>query len=131
MMKSDEDLYACHEIPERDRIRLLLAFPPIYPVVKADHGTLSFGVGRDFHLPPPLRITLTGHIDDGAGLEVFSVPVDGESQRPDGGMFHITWSLNPDRSSQESNEVLACLKPEAMQSTSFVGRPEIKVSNPD
>ena len=50
MMKSDEDLYACHEIPERDRIRLLLAFPPIYPVVKADHGTLSFGVGRDFHL---------------------------------------------------------------------------------
>ena len=128
LTKPDEVLYACHEIPERDRDRLLLDFSPIYPVVKANHVTLSFGVGRDFHLPPPPRITLTGHIDDGAGLEVFSVLVDGESQRPDGGIFHITWSLNPDRSSHESNEVLSRLKPKAVRSTSFVGWPAIKVS---
>ena len=131
MTKSDEVLYACHVIPERDRDRLLLAFPPIYPVVKADHVTLSFGVSGDFHLPPPPRITLIGHVDDGAGLEVFSVLVDGACRRPDGGVFHITWSLNPDRFSREANEVLSRLKPVAVQSASFVGLPEIKVSNPD
>jgi hypothetical protein len=35
--------------------------------------------------------------DDKNGLQALLVSVDGETVRPDGGIYHITWSLDPDR----------------------------------
>jgi hypothetical protein len=35
------------------------------------------------------------------------VQVEGSSERPDGGTYHITWSLAPGRKAVESNDVIA------------------------
>jgi hypothetical protein len=39
-------------------------------------------------------------------VEALVVSVDGSVDRPDGSIFHITWSLGDGRSAKESNDVL-------------------------
>lgn len=34
------------------------------------------------------------------------VAIGGSTDRPDGGTYHITWSLGPGRKARESNDVL-------------------------
>ena len=35
------------------------------------------------------------------------VAIEGETGRPDGSTWHITWSLGPGRKAKESNDVIA------------------------
>lgn len=50
---------------------------------------------------------MVGRADDDAGVEALVVAIDGETMRPDGGRFHITWSLATRRAARESNDVIA------------------------
>lgn len=50
-----------------------------------------------------------GHVDDGAGVEALVVAIDGSTARPDGKVWHITWSLGDGRAARESNDVIARL----------------------
>ena len=88
------------------RETLLVRFAPRYPRVVAHHVTLTFG---DRAAPPPGDVTaaVVGEADDGAGVQALVVAIDGATARPDGGTFHITWSLGPGREPKESNEVIA------------------------
>lgn len=85
-----------------DRTRLLGAHPPVYRPV-ADHVT----VPATDELPQPARIRIVGRVDDGEGVEAMVVEVDGGTARPDGGTWHITWSLAEGRRAKESNNVIA------------------------
>jgi hypothetical protein len=88
------------------REALLVRFPPRYGIVVAHHVTLKFG---DETAQPPGEVAaeVVGEADDGAGVQALVAAVDGTSARPDGGTFHITWSLAPGREAQESNEAIA------------------------
>jgi hypothetical protein len=88
------------------RDALLARFPPRYPVVVAHHVTLKFG---DETAQPPTETVaeIVGEADDGAGVQALVVAIDGGPARPDGGTFHITWSLAQGREARESNEVIA------------------------
>jgi hypothetical protein len=91
------------------RAALLKRFPPSWPDVIADHVTLrTGGTAAD---PPPrsVQAEIVGSVDDGAGLQALVVAVDGTTERPDGGIYHITWSLDRSRGRKpvESNAVLA------------------------
>ena len=91
------------KIDRGNRERLLAAFPPRYAEVVADHVTHKpDGSG----VPAAARIRIVGHVDDGKGVEAMVVTVDGETARPDGSIYHITWSLGPGRRAVESNDVL-------------------------
>ena len=87
------------------REALLAAVPPRWPVPIADHVTLP----GTLDLPPPAAIVIVGEADDGAGVQALVVTVNGTSERPDGGTFHITWSLDRARGRRavESNAVIA------------------------
>ncbi|MFN3457769.1 MAG: hypothetical protein ACK4Z8_09360 [Novosphingobium sp.] len=91
---------------DRDqRDALLAALPPRYERAVADHVTLSVS-GTD--LPDPVSTAaIIGHVDDGTGVEAFVVAIDGDTHRPDGGTWHITWSLAEGRAAKESNDVIA------------------------
>lgn len=89
-----------------DRARLLSAIPPAYPRVMAHHVTLRFGVGAGFPLPVEQEGVVIGLSDDGAGLQALVVEIGGTTRRPDGSVYHITWSLGPGRQPVESNAVL-------------------------
>jgi hypothetical protein len=52
---------------------------------------------------------IVGRSDDGRGVEAMVVQIDGSTGRPDGGTYHITWSLGAGRRAVESNDVIkAC-----------------------
>lgn len=85
------------------REMLLRDNPPHYADVVADHVTLESGGAT---LPPEVRAAIVGRVDDGAGVDVMVVAIDGATDRPDGSTYHITWSLGPGRRAIESNDAI-------------------------
>ena len=98
--------YAGWLVDAADRVALLSRFPPRYALVVAHHVTLKFG---EHTAEPPRTVMaeIVGEADDGVGVQALVVAIDGSSNRPDGGTFHVTWSLEPGREAKESNEVIA------------------------
>lgn len=89
------------------RHALLRRLAPKYSRAIADHVTLKPHVAADAPLPPPCRAEIVGRSDDRRGVEAMVVRVDGSTERPDGGTYHITWSLSPGRKARESNDAIA------------------------
>ena len=94
------------KLPRELRDELLRRFPPKYDNVVADHVTLNVGASPETPLPREVGAEIVGRADDGTSLECLVVTIDGTTDRPDGSTNHITWSLGPNRSAKESNDVL-------------------------
>jgi hypothetical protein len=90
-----------------DREALLERFPPEWPDVVADHITLDADAGQHDALPEATHAEIIGGISDGQGLQAMVVAIGGGPERPDGGTYHITWSLERGRRAVESNDVIA------------------------
>lgn len=89
------------------RGEMLRHIPPRYANVVADHVTLAVRVSEDTPLPDAVSAIAVGHVDDGRGVEALVVSIEGETARPGGSTYHITWSLGPKRKARESNDVLS------------------------
>jgi hypothetical protein len=89
------------------RRELLQQFPPRYKSVVAHHVTLRSRVAEDSALPEEQHGEVIGRADDGSGVEALIVRIDGTTDRPGGGTYHITWSLAEGREAKESNGVIA------------------------
>ena len=94
------------KVDTNERDRLLQRFPPKYGRPIADHVTLRAKVAGDSPLPHAVQARIVGYVDDGKGVEAMVVELDGTTERPDGGTYHITWSLAGDRKAKESNDVI-------------------------
>lgn len=96
------------KLDRAQREQLLDRFPPRYPDAVADHVTLKANAAGQ---PVPDRVdaAIVGRADDGDSLEAMVVTVDGKTARPDGSVFHITWSLDKakGRQARESNDLLS------------------------
>lgn len=106
-------------IDRGERDRLLQRFPPRYANVIADHVT--YGHVPEAELPAHERAELIGRADDGAGVEAMVVELGGNSERPTGGTYHVTWSLGPGREAVESNAVIAAHGWQPLAETTSVG----------
>ncbi|HEX8380704.1 MAG TPA: hypothetical protein VF619_09185 [Allosphingosinicella sp.] len=95
------------KVDREQRKELLQQFPPRYREVDADHVTLRTAAAEDAPLPDETLGEIVGRADDGRGVEAMVVAIGGTTDRPDGSVYHITWSLEPGRKAQESNDVLA------------------------
>jgi hypothetical protein len=95
------------KVDREQRKELLQQFPPRYREVDADHVTLRTRAAEDASLPEETNGEIVGRADDGRGVEAMVVAIAGTTDRPDGGTYHITWSLEPGREAQQSNDVLA------------------------
>jgi hypothetical protein len=89
-----------------DREQLLQRFAPRYAKTIADHVTLKPRVAHDSALPAETQGVIVGRSDDGRGVEAMVVQIDGNTARPDGSTWHITWSLAEGRKAVESNDVI-------------------------
>jgi hypothetical protein len=98
------------KLDREQRKELLQQFPPAYGAVDADHVTLQVKAADDAPLPEETLGEIIGRVDDGRGVEAMVVAIGGTADRPDGSIYHITWSLGPGREAQESNDVLAAGK---------------------
>jgi hypothetical protein len=95
------------KLDPKQRGALLERFPPHWPNVVADHITLN-SHDQTGCTPAPATCSIVGAVDDGQGLQALVVAIDGTTARPDGSVFHITWSLDEARGRKpiESNAVL-------------------------
>ena len=91
------------KLDRAERERLLRDHPAKYDEAVADHVTLKVGGAK---LPGAVRAFIVGRADDDKGVEAMVVTIDGQTDRPDGSTYHITWSLAPGRKARESNDVL-------------------------
>lgn len=94
-------------LPVVERDRLLEIFPAVHTMLIAHHCTLQHGVPHSFPLPTATEAEVMGESVDDAGVQALVLRIDGSVQRPTGGIFHITWSLNKGRLAAESNSVIA------------------------
>lgn len=92
-------------IDDAERARLFGMFPPRYENRKATHVTLA--IDPEFEFPVDAQCEIVGYATDDAGVECFVVRVDGNIERPDGAIFHVTWSISDGRAAKESNDVIA------------------------
>lgn len=99
-----EDLTVGWKLELEDRDRLLARFPPAFPDVIADHVTL----GRKPNVPGDVNSEVIGYASDAEGIEALVVAIDGRHNRPDGSIFHITWSLDKaaGKRAVQSNDLL-------------------------
>ena len=96
-------------LDREQRKELLQQFPPKFDNVVADHVTLAAKAKQDAALPCERLGEIVGRIDDGEGVEALVVAIDDSTDRPDGSIYHITWSLGEGRRAKESNDVNARL----------------------
>jgi hypothetical protein len=94
------------KLDRAERDALLARFSPRYPRAIADHVTLRSRVSDQSGLPPSTTGVIVGRSDDGTGVEAMVVQIDGTTARPDGGTYHITWSLQDGREARQSNDVI-------------------------
>jgi hypothetical protein len=91
-----------------DREALLGRFPPLYPDVIAHHVTLQADVSAKTRGPAEAAAEIVGEADDRRGVQALVVRLGGTTRRPDGGTYHITWSLDRSRGRKpvHSNDVI-------------------------
>jgi hypothetical protein len=89
--------YTAYLLTDETKRRLMARFAPTYPSIKADHITHRYPTDDFADLHWADRIEVIGVADDKNGLQALLIRVDGETERPDGNPYHITWSLDPDR----------------------------------
>lgn len=95
-------------LPEKDRERLMAIFSPRFPKVIAHHVTLKYPADETDPLPVETKGFVIGYASDGIGIEALVVEIGGTSRRHDGSVYHITWSLDPEKgySPKMSNDLL-------------------------
>ena len=121
-MEFDRNGYSCFKIIPEIRTQMLKEHPAKYDKVFADHVTHQFGIPYIEYLELqtlfPVPVDTYGYIDSGDGLECWLVSVDGEKIRPDGKLYHITWSLDPKKYKPVmSNNLIASQDYEKMSMT--------------
>jgi hypothetical protein len=89
--------YTAYLLTDESKRRLTARFKPAFPKVAADHITHRYGVEDFADMQWPEKIEVIGSIDDKNGIQALLVRIDGETRRPDGGTYHITWSYDPNR----------------------------------
>lgn len=102
------EAYTAYVLDDTSRELLTKRFPPKYPDFIGHHVTVQFGVPADATPPPAASLKVVGYKDSGDGIEALVIAVNGSTTRPDGKVYHITWSLDRDKYKPvDSNGLLA------------------------
>ncbi len=117
----------------QDRQGLLAALErdgitPRFAEVDVDHVTHQYPSETP---PPPATGQVIGHAV-GNGVEALVVAVNGTTERPSGGVYHVTLSLEPGHKAVESNHLLASgnwkrVGPYPLRLSPFVEKTGVKV----
>ena len=90
--------YSCYKLDMNSRNHLMELYPPKYPAVRYDHITIEMLSTPDAPCPKPAdSVEIVGIADDGNGIEAFIAKVNGSIRRPDGSIWHITASFDPEK----------------------------------
>lgn len=99
-------LYNAYVLTDECRNKMLSVFRSKYERTIAHHVTVQFGNITAEDVPTGTDIKVVGYLDTTDGLEALVVSVDGEVDRPDGSVYHITWSLENGYKPVDSNKMI-------------------------
>lgn len=101
--------YQAFELSDDSRSSLAKIFPPKFPEFIGHHITHLYGAMSDEPLPAADTFQVVGYTCDDTGLEALVIEVDGSHTRPDGKIYHCTWSLDREAGFKpvDSNKVLS------------------------
>lgn len=100
--------YTGYSLNDVSRSMLKVLFPPSHDRFIGEHITEVFGVGDNAKLPkPPNDVKVIGYYRNNL-VEFFTVSIDGKTDRPNGGKYHITWSINESKGAKpvDSNKYI-------------------------
>jgi hypothetical protein len=100
------ETYSAYVLSKKSRAKILATFPPKFSDIRSHHITVKFGLSKDDRIPHQANVKVVGYTADDS-LEAVVVSVNGKTQRPDGKIYHITLSHEPNRKSSQSNNVIA------------------------
>jgi hypothetical protein len=96
-------MFSSYVLTDVSRTALLKRFQQKHEKLVAHHITYKY---PDNNVAPPIsKAVVIGYSMDDL-CECLVVELDGNSTRPDGGVFHITWSLNKGVSPVYSNTLI-------------------------
>jgi hypothetical protein len=95
-------------LPQSERAKLLGLIPAVYPDVYAHHVTLELGAYDKLATPDWVTAEIIGFADNNDGVQALVIRINGSTERPMGGTFHITWSLDTSKGYKpvDSNRVI-------------------------
>lgn len=99
-------------LDEASRAMLAEQFPPRFQKFVGHHVTVKFGASDKDPLPPVGKYEVVGHTQiaerrpGGSGIEALVVAIDGNINREDGEVYHITWSHGPGYAPKDSKELV-------------------------
>lgn len=95
-----------YKLDDATREGLLTDIPAKYPSIAADH--ITYKLGKEGESMPELNnAEIIGVADDGHGLQTAIVRINGSVERPDGKIFHITWSFDEAGTAPAAFDVMA------------------------
>jgi hypothetical protein len=112
-LKFQKGSYLAFVLSDESRESLLEMFPPTFSKVICHHVTIIFGVTagqllkyQNAHKKDP-RVYVTGYVI-GEGVECLTVMIGEDTRRRfgDGGIYHITMSVEPPAKPVDSNKLL-------------------------
>jgi hypothetical protein len=86
--------YYAYKLDDATREGLLADIHPTYSQVEADHIVYKNGAPGE-SMPELDKAEIIGAVDDGKGLQIALVRINGQLERPDGKFYHIIWSRDP------------------------------------
>jgi len=101
--------YLAYELSDASRSELLKHFEPKYDDVICQHVTYKFPAKVGDDMPPAVkRAQVVGYEDSKDGIEALVINIDGSTKRGDGGLYHITLSLDRSKGKKpvHSNDML-------------------------
>lgn len=97
--------YTCWLLDMTERDALMKRFPPVYKNTVGHHVTVDYSVTQTHHLPTQFSGRIVGDAYD-KGVQALVVEIDGTTERHDGAIYHITWSLDDGRFPENSKQLL-------------------------
>lgn len=105
LQEINEKGYTGYELTQSSREKLLSIFTPIFSKFIGHHITYKFNVTAE-NVPEQCSARIIGYAQEG-GLEALVAEINGSTARPDGKIYHVTWSLTPEiKKPVDSNNLL-------------------------
>ena len=98
-------MYSAWVLSESSKTKITNLFGQAHPDLVGHHVTYMFG--KDAVIPEDAVISLVGHcVTD--KIECFVAEVNGSIKRPDGAIYHLTWSLDKSKGAKpvDSNNAI-------------------------
>lgn len=89
--------YSAYLIDDVERAMLKVLYPPKHDTFIGHHITEKFGIKPDDVVPnDPQNVNIIGYFSNNL-VEFFTVEINGNTDRKNGGKYHLTWSINKDK----------------------------------